>query len=232
LARLNEIVISTFGILFTPTVARFFAKRQHVAIDDLYWQTATWITALSFPIFATCFAFSEPLTVFMFGEEYASSAPVLVFLSLGFYGNAIFGFNVHTLRVYGCVRFLVVSDLVAMAFVIVANLLLIPRYGIWGAAVAVSLTQLLQNLINQYGLMLQTSVRPFPRRCLGTYVAVVLSIGVLVQVQRLWEPPLLLALCYTAVATMVVIGVSRKQLDLTNTIPQLARFPLLARVIG
>ncbi len=232
LARLNEIVVTTFGILFMPTAARFFARKSHAAIDDLYWQTATWITALSFPIFAACFAFSEPLTVLMFGAEYATSAPVLAFMALGFYCNAIFGFNAHTLKVYGSVRFLVISDLVTMAFAIVANLLLISRYGIWGAAVATCATQLLQNIINQVGLTLKTSVRPFPRRCLGTYVAVLVSIALLIQIQRHWSPPVLVALGCTAIATMVVIGVSRKQLDLTNTIPQLARFPLLARVLG
>lgn len=232
LARLNEIVISTFGILFMPTAARFFAKQQHAAIDDLYWQTATWITALSFPVFAACFAFAEPLTVLVFGAEYATSAPVLALLSLGFYCNAIFGFNVHTLKVFGCVRFLVISDLVTMSFAIVANLLLISRYGVWGAAVATCSAQLLQNLINQIGLLRRTSVGSFPRRCLGTYVTVLISILVLVQIQRLWSPPIPVGLGLTALATVAVIGMSRKQLDLTNTIPQLARFPLLARVLG
>lgn len=232
LARLNEIVISTFGILFMPTAARLFARQQNDAIDDLYWQTATWITALSFPVFAACFAFSEQLTVLVFGAEYATSAPVLALLSLGFYCNAIFGFNAHTLKVFGCVRFLVLSDLCAMLFAVVANVLLIPRYGVWGAALATCSTQLLQNLINQFGLTQRTSVRPFPRRCLGTYLAVLISMLVLVQIQRLWSPPIYLGLCLTAVATVAVIAVGRKQLDLTSTIPQLARFPFLARVLG
>ena len=232
LARLNEIVITTFGILFIPAASRYFARNQTGAIDDLYWQTATWITALSFPIFAACFAFSEPLTVLFFGAEYASSAPVLAFLSLGFYCNAVFGFNVHTLKVFGCVRFLVISDILAMLFAVVANLLLIPRYGVWGAAVATCGTQILQNLINQFGIMRKTSVRPFPRRCLLTYATVLLATLTLVQIQRLWAPPIALGLGMTAMFTVLVIGVSRKQLDLTNTIPQLARFPLLARVLG
>jgi len=232
LARLNEVVISTFGILFMPTVARFFARQQTDAINDLYWQTATWITALSFPIFAACFAFAEPLTVLVFGAEYATSAPILAFLSLGCYCNAIFGFNVHTLKVYGCVRFLVISDVVAMLFAILANLLLISQYGVWGAAVATCGTQFLQNVINQVGLMRCTTVRPFSRRCLGTYLTVLVSVLVLFEIQRIWTPPLYLGLVFTVIATIPVIGVSRKQLDLTNTIPQLARFPLLARVLG
>ncbi len=232
LARLNEVVVATFGILFMPTAARFFAQRKHAAIDDLYWKTATWITALSFPVFAACFAFSEPLTVLVFGAEYATSAPVLVLLSLGFYANALFGFNVLTLKAYGRVRFLVLSDLAAMTFAIAANLLLIPRYGIWGAAVATCSTQFLQNVINHYGLARHTSVRPFPRYCLGTYLTVLLATAVLVEVQQLWHPPIAAALALVAGATVVVVGVSRKQLELTDAIPQLARFPLLARVLG
>ena len=90
----------------------------------------------------------------------------------------------------------------------------------------------IQNLINQFGLMWQTSVRPFSGRCLGTYLTVLIATLMLVQIQRLWSPPIYLGLGFTAIATVAVLGVSRKQLDLTNTIPQLARFPLLVRVLG
>ena len=85
LARLNAVVIVTFGILFMPTATRMFVNGDRSAINTLYWRTSGWITVLSFPMFAACFALAEPLTVAFFGAEYADSAPILALLSVGYY---------------------------------------------------------------------------------------------------------------------------------------------------
>src|SRR6266508_679375 len=73
-AHLNQIVFTSFTLLFTPAAARLFARGDTEGISNLYWQTAAWIAVLSFPIFALTFSLSNPLTVAIYGARYESSA--------------------------------------------------------------------------------------------------------------------------------------------------------------
>ncbi|MGH3035465.1 MAG: oligosaccharide flippase family protein, partial [Gaiellaceae bacterium] len=100
-AHLNQVVMASFALLFTPLAARMFARNDREGINNLYWQTAIWIAVLSFPVFALTFSLAQPLTETLFGSRYADSATFLTLLSVGYYFNAALGFNGLTLKVYG-----------------------------------------------------------------------------------------------------------------------------------
>ena len=72
------------ALLFTPLAARLFARGDRAGIRELYWRTAAWMAVFSFPVFALTFVCAHELTVALFGERYASSAPVLALLALGY----------------------------------------------------------------------------------------------------------------------------------------------------
>ena len=62
-ARLNQIVLQSFALLFTPAAARLFARDDREGINTLYWQNAAWMAIFSFPIFALTFSLAGPITV-------------------------------------------------------------------------------------------------------------------------------------------------------------------------
>ena len=43
------------------------------------------MSVLAFPIFLATACFAQPLTIFLYGARYASSAPILAILSLGYF---------------------------------------------------------------------------------------------------------------------------------------------------
>jgi O-antigen/teichoic acid export membrane protein len=153
-AHLNQVVMSSFALLFTPLAARMFARKDSEGINNLYWQTAIWIAVLSFPVFALTFSLSGPLTETLFGARYADSSTYLTLLSLGYYFNAALGFNGLTLKVYGRLRYVVFINVVAAFVNLGLNLILIPRYGPLGAAIGTCLTLVLHNFLKQAGLLL------------------------------------------------------------------------------
>src|SRR5205807_8081013 len=87
-ARLNMVVFSSFVVLFMPLAGRLFARGDHEAINELYWQSAVWIALISFPLLAVSFSLAEPVTVMLFGARYAQSAPILALLAFGHYFTA------------------------------------------------------------------------------------------------------------------------------------------------
>jgi O-antigen/teichoic acid export membrane protein len=152
LAHQTKLVIESFALLYVPTASRLFASGDLEAINDLYWRTAIWIAVLSFPIFAVCFVAATPLAVLLFGASYGASGSFLSVLAVGGFVEAAMGFNRQTLRVLGRIRTIVAVNLAAALCNVVLAVLLVPPLGGLGAALAMSGTWILNNVLRQLAL--------------------------------------------------------------------------------
>ncbi len=228
-ARLNQLVFTTFGLLFVPLAARLFARRDDQGLEDLYWQTATWQAVMSFPLFAMTFALAEPLAVILFGDEYAASGPVLAILSFGYYFNAALGQNGLMLRVFGNVRYLVLGNLLAAALNLGLAIVLIPPLGAAGAAIALAVSLAAINVYNQAGLATRTVVRGMHPSAIRVYATIALSAALLFVVSTL---PLQLwfQIPTSILGSAAVLWINRATLRIAGTFPELARVPILRRL--
>lgn len=224
---LNTIVIQSFGILFIPIMARMFAREDQKGIDDLYWQSAIWITVISFPIFLATFALAQPLTILLFGERYAQSGLIMAVLAFGYYFNAALGFNADTLRIYGKLRLTVFIDFIAMFISVGLCLLLIPWYGAVGAAIATCGTLVMYNILNQVGLKFTTKINFFQWRYLRVYASIALGTLGLMIFQRVASPPIYIGVGLAGLISLVVLLINRSELDIEQTFPELLRFQLV-----
>lgn len=231
IAQLNLIVFSSFTLLFTPAAARLFARKDTAGISHLYWQTATWIAVLTFPIFALTFSLSKPVTTTLYGERYSSSATYLTLFALAYYCNAALGFNGLTLKVFGKVRFIVVISIVAAATNLALNFALVPAYGALGAAIATSSTLVVHNVLKQWGLRRGTGISLFQREDAIAYVAIAVAAGTLLVIHELIDPSIWIAVPLAAIASVAVLALSRNVLRAGDTFPELARLPLIGRFI-
>jgi len=230
-AALNAMVMLSFAILYTPAVGRLWARGDREGMRDLYWQSAGWLAVLTFPVFLLTFALAAPLTVQLFGARYADSAVYLALISLGTYANSALGFNGLTIQTLGRIRYVVVINSCTTAFALGANLVLVPRFGALGAAVAVLATLALHNLLKQAGLR-GTGVGVFDRRYLRTYLTVAGGTAAVGLIQQLAHPPLPVGVAVAAVVSVLVVGLNRRTLRLAGTFPELARVPVVRRLIG
>lgn len=228
-AMLNQAILSSFALLFTPAAARLFARGDQEGIDHLYWRTAAWLAVFSFPIFLLTSSLAEPITVLLFGEVYRDSAPYLAILSVGMYFNAALGLNGLTLKVMGKLRYIVILNLAAAGANVALSILLVPPLGALGAAIATGTTLVVHNAFKQAGLAL-AGIHVFERRYLRVYAAITGAAIAVLAIQVVTEPPLVGVLGLAAVASAMVIVVSRRDLDLGDTFPELQRVPLLRRL--
>jgi O-antigen/teichoic acid export membrane protein len=232
LVALNQIVYSSFTLLYMPAASRLFARDDKDGVAHLYWRTAIWMAVFSFPIFALTTSLAQPVTVGLYEERYADSAIYLALLSFAAYVNVALGFNGLTLRVFGFVRYAVAINVIAAAISVVLNLLLIPRYGALGAAVATTTSLIAFNLLKQAGLRLGTGISVFDRRYLGVYVTIALAALALAVFQLLVRPSLLLSLAVTAVVSGIVLLATRRTLDVAEQFPEILRLPFARRILG
>lgn len=232
MAKLNQIVLASFGLLFTPAAARMFAQNDTKGINNLYWQNAVWIAVASFPVFALTFSLAQPITVLLFGERYADSAIILALLSFGYYFNAALGQNGLTLKVFGKVRYVMVINIAAAVLNVVANVLLIPRYGALGAAVGTFITLMIFNTLKQLGLGLGTGIRLLDRNYYRVYGLIGLGAVGLLLVQVTTAAPWYVSIVLAVLVSLAVVVLNRESLNVENTFPELLRLPLVPYLFG
>jgi O-antigen/teichoic acid export membrane protein len=231
-AVMNQIVLASFGLLFTPVAARMFARNDREGINNLYWQNAIWIAIISFPIFALTFSLAQPITVLLYGARYQESAIILALLSFGYYFNAALGQNGLTLKVYGKLRYIVTLNILTAVVNLGVNLLLIPKYGALGAAIGTTSTLVLHNILKQAGLRLGTGINLFEWRYFRVYLMITLSALGLLLVQLLTSAPVYVSVALAGLASLLVIRLNRHLLNVEQTFPELLRLPLMRRILG
>jgi len=229
---LNTVVIQSFAFLFMPMMARMFAREDKKAIDDLYWQSAVWIAIISFPIFLVTFSLAQPLTLLLFGEQYAQSGSVMAVLAFGYYFNAALGFNADTLRVYGKLYYTIAIDFIAMFVILGLSLALIPRYGALGAALATCVTLVIYNLLNHIGLKIATSINLFEWHYVKVYLSIGLGTLALTVFQKAVSPPIYVGLVLAGLISLVVLFINRNVLNIEQTFPELLRFRLVRLLLA
>ncbi|MEO8106704.1 MAG: oligosaccharide flippase family protein [Actinomycetes bacterium] len=230
-ARLNQFVFVTFVTFFLPTVSRLFARNLHDRLRETYWHSALVLAVFTFPIIAMTGPFAEQTTVTLFGERYADSAIIMALLSLGYYFNVSFGYNAFMLQVYGKLRFLTVVNLSAAAVSVGLTFALVQVAGAVGVAIATAVTLIGQNLANQVMLTRTIETPLIDRSVLRPYVLIVTALTALTAVALVVQPNFVVALVVSALVSLVLLRLSRKQLQLVKTFPEIAKLGWAARLV-
>jgi O-antigen/teichoic acid export membrane protein len=230
-AGLNNLMYTTFLTLYLPMASRLFARGEHAAVRADYWRTAAFLALFAYPIFAMTGPFAPATTVFLFGERYREAGPVLALLSTGYYVSCALGFNMVTLQAYGRVRYLLGVNVFAALLNLALGLVLVPRAGAKGAAVAYCATLVVQNAMFQVGLRRVTGSPLLDMRYAPVYLSVALTSAALWGIELAWGPPFVVCVLIAGAFSIVQVVINRRLLDLAASFPELRRIPLLRNLL-
>lgn len=133
-------LINPMGFVYVPVVSKLWGENRTGLVGPIYQIMTKWCFLLTFPIFVLIFVYPESLLMNIYGANYASGALVLRILALGSIANSYFGFNYHTIMASGDSGLLMKCSLASAGMNFLLNLMLIPQYGIIGAAIASSVS--------------------------------------------------------------------------------------------
>ncbi len=102
-----------------------------------------YLTLLMLPAVALLIIFSKSLLGIMFGQEYLAASTAMIILSLSVIFNILSSINLQSISAFGHPKDVSKIVLFGAIFNIVLNFILIPLFGINGAALATSLSYLL-----------------------------------------------------------------------------------------
>lgn len=209
LAITMSVILMCFGFLYLPMASELFARRDFAAWKLFSARVARWTMFLSFPIFAVLFFRSDEVLAVLYGPRYAVAASLLPVLACAYFFHAIVGFTGSNLIVAGLTGWQLVAHACALCVMIFGNLLLVPRYGILGAAYVTLATLITSNGINIFLTVIKTGVHSFSVPYFRA-LAVLLFIGVAADhVTRLVNVQGLAAvLIYSAVVGVALLAVA------------------------
>lgn len=160
LAGLGLIVLTAFNAIFSPLISDLHARGQVESLATLYKLVARWIVAVAMPLFVIQIIFAPQLMA-LFGPDFVAGAAALRILSLGQLVNFATGSAGIMLIMSGRSDLTFLNSLITVALALALDFLLVPRYGLGGAAVAGALVIALINLLRLAQVWLLMRIHPF-----------------------------------------------------------------------
>jgi O-antigen/teichoic acid export membrane protein len=145
-AQLVVFVLTAANVVLQPTIARLYAVRDMQRVQHIATQSARVILLVSVPIAVVLIAFGQWILL-AFGQEFTKGATALAILSGGQLVNAAMGSVGLLLNMTGHERDTARGVGIAAVVNVALNAILIPLWGINGAAIATATSLVVWNLI-------------------------------------------------------------------------------------
>ena len=144
-AGLVRMILFAFAGIFAPIFSEHYFNNNISGMKESYQSSSKYILMFSFPVFIFLFVFANPMLL-LFGSEF-QNADALKILLIGIFIQTIFGLGSSTLSMSGNTKFNLFNVLIALILNISLNYILIPQYGIVGAALATTLALFILSIL-------------------------------------------------------------------------------------
>jgi O-antigen/teichoic acid export membrane protein len=143
---LGFIALTAVQQVIAPQISEMLAVADRDRAEAVYGVATQWLMLMSWPVYLTGSVFA-PVLLRVFGPEYAAGQTALTILALASMVNMATGPCSVVLVMGGKSTWSLVNSTVALGLNVALNLLLIPRYGMNGAAAAWGVAMIVNNLL-------------------------------------------------------------------------------------
>jgi O-antigen/teichoic acid export membrane protein len=215
----GTLVLQAIRLAIAPQLSGMLALQRRKDAEAVHQVATSWVIAGSWPLYLSLAAFA-PLVLTMFGPEFVAGQAALTVLAIAMLLNMATG-NVQSVLLMGGKSSWSLLNLGASLTVnLVLNLLLVPRYGISGAAIAWAASIFVDNLASVAEVRFLLGVRTFSRKYLPLLLAAVGCFGVLGALLRFAFGPSLPVFVLFGMIAVVLYGLflwrSRERLELVT----------------
>ena len=183
-AQLIRGIPAAFAAIFFPVVSELYARNKIEDLRRTYSVVTKWMLSLIFPISLLALLFPDKIIKILFGAEYIAGATALSILVFGFMIGAAVGPTGATLQTYGKTKTVMMVNYIGAAINFGLNFLLIPIYGVNGAAVATGFSLALLYILSFLFAYRAAKVQPFRLSYLRIILASLIAVLVVYLLTR------------------------------------------------
>ena len=177
IAALGSFILLSSNMIFSSIISELFSSDKLDLLHDIYRSITKWVFLISFSIINSFWFFPKIMLRF-FGEEYIIGSLVLIILSISRLIEVIPGANGYLLSMTGRENINLFNNII-MAFTnIVLNIILIPLYGMIGAAIATAISISLVNIIKIILVKYYLNFLPYSKKAYKLLLNIVIIIGI------------------------------------------------------
>jgi O-antigen/teichoic acid export membrane protein len=187
------VILATFpmvalGFAIAPQISRLFSRGLLRQAGDIYKAGTAWLVALAWPACLFMAIFS-PVIMRLFGREFVAGATTLSILSVAMLVNTGCGSCGVVLSMTGRTVANLTIAFLAAAVDVGGNFLLVPHWGMRGAAIAWAAAMVIANGGTLIVLFKQFGLHPFGRATVRVGLFAILCFGVVGAVVRVGLGP-------------------------------------------
>jgi len=174
-AEMLLVVATSFLYMFIPVITSLYAKNKMEEIRATYNAMMKWLFMLVLPLFVLLALFSSTVLNILFGPGLIIATTPLVILAAGYFMDSMSRLSMGVMQAIAKTRTILMNATVSAVLNLALNLLLIPQYGIVGAAVATATSlgaYAVMNVVFTYKYIRVQPVKPvFIKPIIATFAA-------------------------------------------------------------
>ena len=183
ISRVMFFIPIPFSFLFLPIFSDLYENESKNKRLVFYRLVTKWMVFLVLPIYFSILFFSQELMMLLYGRDYVIGAPVLIVLATGYVIHLVFGLNIGALTAIGQTDKVLYGNSAGFVANLLLNIILIPRFGMLGAAFASALTFVITNVLFEYYLFDIEDIHTFYRPLLQPIITITPILAVLFLVK-------------------------------------------------
>lgn len=170
------VALMAINTIFAPMVSKAFHKNAVESVGALL-KRATWWSLLLAAPFSILLAINAPLVMSIFGDEFIGGSSILIILIAAQVYNVATGPVGVLMQMAGRQNMDLLINLILLLANIVLNVLLIPKFGLVGAAVATLVSMVAVHSARLILVRKVLGLHPLSTRALGVGLATFLVLG-------------------------------------------------------
>lgn len=175
-----------FSVLFLPLLSEIYVKSKKESFAGMYQISNKWILIINLLLFSFFILFPKEIIYYIFGKEYIEGGSALIILSIGFFINCTLNNTEDTLRLIKKTKLILLNSIIITVLNIFLNLLLIPRYGINGAAIATTTSFIFLIILVVTESFYFLKISPFNMKWINIFAAWAFSILIFIYLKYLF----------------------------------------------
>jgi O-antigen/teichoic acid export membrane protein len=167
IAQYVTLFATPFAYIFLPVVSELFGKAKKNIIESLFKSASKWIFLMVLPVFIYILLFPKEIISLIYGAEYSDGYIALIILATGISMNTFTGMTGGILVGGGYTRLNLTVEIIAAITNVSLNIVLIPLYGIVGAAIGTSASFFARNIASLIFVYRVTKIHAFNKKYIG-----------------------------------------------------------------
>ena len=200
----GQLFVQSVQQALSPQLSALFARGDRPAASSIFRAATLWSLILAWPMYLVTSGFAAPL-MNVFGSGYERSSDVVVILSLTMLLATLCGSVDSVLLMAGRSWLSLANNLAALALNVGLNVVLIPIYGVRGAAVSWSVAIVVRNVLPLFQVRSQLGLWPLSRSTAAVALGALACFGSVDVVVLLTDLPLAVDVALLGLGTAVYL---------------------------